>query len=319
MNLRQLAYFLAVVDTGSFTRAAAAMHVAQPSLSQQIKALEVELGGPLVDRLPTGIRVTPAGRAFAARARTAVVAAEGAAEAARRELRFPSGNLEICTLRSLAVALLPAAIKSWHQHHPEVAIRLREFGDNGTLVQAVARGEGEIAVGPPPAGWSGQAQELGWDELHVVLPATDPLMRSDGPVKLAALADRDWILLEPPHGIEALAAEACRRAGFQPREIVRTAQLDAAARLAAAGLGPTLLPGNTVARELADHVRRLDPAVIWRVSAYTRGDWSPWAQVFAETLADGRLSRRRPRDAWVLDPDALQPPGSPPIDRRSPL
>lgn len=307
MNLRQLKYFLAVADKGSFTRAAAAMHVAQPSLSQQIKALEQELGGPLLDRLPTGVRVTPAGRAFAARARTAVVAAEAAAEAARGELRSPSGSLEICTLRSLAVALLPTAVRAWRQDHPETAVRLREFDRHAELVQAVSGGVGDIAVGPPPQAWNGRRHELGWDELHIVVPAADPLLQSDAPVDLTALADREWVLLEPPHGIEAIAAEACRRAGFRPRELMRTAQLDAAARLAAAGLGPTLVPGNTVAREFAGHVRRLDPPVVWPVTAYTRGEWTANSGALLTTLADGPLLKRPPQRAVILDPNVPHP------------
>lgn len=308
MNLRQLAYFLAVIETGSFTRAAASMHVTQPSLSQQIKALERELGGPLVDRLPTGVRITPAGRAFAARARTAVVAAEAAADAARRELRFPRGSLEICTLRSLAVALLPTAIWAWRHDHPEMAVRLREFDHHRELVEAAASGAGDIALGPTPTPWSGPVCELGWDELHIVLPATDPLTRSNGPVSLAGLADREWILLEPPHGIEVIAAEACRRAGFEPRELLRTAQLDGAARLAVAGLGPTLVPGNTVPRELADYVRRLDPAIVWPVSAYVRDAWARAAKELVETLADGPLAKHPPPGAMVLDPNAPRSP-----------
>ena len=64
MNLRQLQYFVAIADEGSFTRAAERLFVAQPSLSQQIKRLERELGGQLLERLPNGVRLTAAGTAF---------------------------------------------------------------------------------------------------------------------------------------------------------------------------------------------------------------------------------------------------------------
>ena len=72
MNLRQLRYILAIADEGSFTRAAERLFVAQPSLSQQIKSLERELGGPLLERLPKGVRLTTAGKAFIPEARAAV-------------------------------------------------------------------------------------------------------------------------------------------------------------------------------------------------------------------------------------------------------
>ena len=86
MNLRQLEYFVAIADAGSFTRAAEALTVAQPSLSQQVKALEQELGGLLLERLPKGVRLTSAGREFLTEARTAVTHAERAARAARSAL-----------------------------------------------------------------------------------------------------------------------------------------------------------------------------------------------------------------------------------------
>src|SRR5882672_222310 len=83
MNLRQLRYFTAIADERSFTRAAEQLLVAQPSLSQQIKSLEAELGGQLLERLPTGVRLTAAGQAFLPEARAAVRHADRAAQQAR--------------------------------------------------------------------------------------------------------------------------------------------------------------------------------------------------------------------------------------------
>ncbi|MEZ5123395.1 MAG: LysR family transcriptional regulator substrate-binding protein [Solirubrobacterales bacterium] len=262
-----------------------------------------------MDRLPTGVRITPAGRAFAARARTAVVAAEAAA---RRRPPRASGSRAGAWRSARRFARRRARCRRRYgpgrHDHPEMAVRLREFDYHRELVEAAASGAGDIALGPTPTPWSGPAFEVGWDELHVVLPATDPLTRSDGPVSLAGLADREWILLEPPHGIEVIAAEACRRAGFEPRELLRTAQLDGAARLAVAGLGPTLVPGNTVPQELADYVRRLDPAIVWPVSAYVRDAWARAAKELVETLADGPLAKYPPPGALVLDPNAPRSP-----------
>src|SRR5712691_11223992 len=107
MNLRQLQYCVAVVDTASFTKAAQRLHVSQPGLSQQIRALEAELGGKLIERLPRGIRLTPAGKAFLPEARAAVLAAERAGKAARSAFAVRTAELEIATLRSIAVGILP--------------------------------------------------------------------------------------------------------------------------------------------------------------------------------------------------------------------
>src|SRR3954454_17803594 len=97
MNLRQLQYLQAIADEGSFTRAAEQLLVAQPSLSQQIKSLEHELGGPLRERLPKGVRLTAAGKSFLPEARAAVTHAERARRNARSALALQAGEPEVST------------------------------------------------------------------------------------------------------------------------------------------------------------------------------------------------------------------------------
>src|SRR5947208_16101449 len=106
MNLRQLHYFLAIADEGSFTRASERLLVAQPSLSQQIKSLEQELGGPLLERLPKGVRLTAAGNAFLTEARAAVTHAGRARRDARSALGLLAGDLEVATVTSVAFGVL---------------------------------------------------------------------------------------------------------------------------------------------------------------------------------------------------------------------
>src|SRR5919204_2950693 len=92
MNLRQLASFLSVVKEGSFTRAARRLRISQPSLSQQIRSLEADLGGALIERLPRGVRLTAAGKALLPEAQAAVRAAERAGAAARMALGLQAGG-----------------------------------------------------------------------------------------------------------------------------------------------------------------------------------------------------------------------------------
>ena len=117
-SYRRLAYWLAVVEEGSFTRAALRMHVSQPSLSQQVRALEKEVGGELLERLPRSVRLTAAGKAFLPQAQMAVRAAERAMQAARSALELETGELEISTVRSIAAGILPDLVQSWRQRHP---------------------------------------------------------------------------------------------------------------------------------------------------------------------------------------------------------
>ncbi len=283
MNLRQLVCFLAVAEEGSFTRGAERVGIAQPSLSQQIRGLENELGGLLIERLPRGIALTPAGRAFLPEARAAVQAAERAARAARSALGLDAGELAVATVRSVAIGILPSSLRHWHDRNPGVSVRLHEYRHRRLLEEDVRRGVGDIAVGPRPTSWNGPVTSLGHERFVIVLPKTDEL-GSRKTVRLAELAEREWVLFEAGFGLAEVVAAACGRAGFQPRASVRTAQSEAAARLAAAGLGPALVPDNIVPPGLDASIMRIDPPVTRELVAYTRVQWSPAARAFLELL-----------------------------------
>src|SRR5256714_13287564 len=165
MNLRQLHYFLAIADEGSFTRAAERLLVAQPSLSQQIKSLEQELGGPLLERLPKGVRLTAAGNAFVTDARAAVAYAERATRNARSALGLEAGELEVATVTSVAFGVLPPSFELWHARFPATTIVLREYQHRRALDDAVRAGAGDIAVGPRPAQPTGPVVSLGWEQF----------------------------------------------------------------------------------------------------------------------------------------------------------
>jgi DNA-binding transcriptional LysR family regulator len=300
LNLRQINYLLAVVEEGSFTRAAQRLSVAQPSLSQQIRALERELGGPLLERMPNGVQLTAAGRAFLPEARSAAAHAARAAEAARTTLGAPGRQLELATVTSMAVGILPEALGRWHRRHNDTAVYMHEFRHRRELHDAVRSGLGDLGVGPRPANWSGPLTRLGWEEFVVVLPTHDPLAADDGAsIPLERLSERDWVLLEPGHGLAELAQRACARAGFVPRAAVRTGQVAAAAQLAAAGLGPTLLGSHAVPVGLDAVLLRTRPRLVREVVAFTRTGWSPAAEQFLELM--GKLPMRaRPRGAELV-------------------
>jgi DNA-binding transcriptional LysR family regulator len=299
MNLRQLSYLIAIADEGSFTRAAERLFVAQPSLSQQIKSLEHELGGPLLERLPKGVRLTAAGKAFLPEARAAVAHAERARRNARSALGLQAGELEVATVTSVAFGVLPPAFERWRERYPGTTITLREYTHRRGLDDAVRIGVGDIAVGPRPFEWSGPITPLGWEEFVAVLPAGDPLGRRKRPVSLAELEDHDWVLFGPGHGLSELTLEVCARAGFTPRRTVETGQVAAAPNLAAAGLGVTIVPDNVVPDGLGATVRSLKPRLVRELVAFTRQDWSPLAAAFLEVLQT-QAWRRRPSSATDL-------------------
>src|SRR5579875_307887 len=246
MTLRQLEYVLAVAQAGSFVHAAEALGVSQPTLSQQIRALEAEVGGALLERSRRQVRLTPAGKAFIGDAQAAVTSAHRAVRAARRAVRAVPEVLTLGTVRSLAASVLPETIMRWHGFRPKVSIRIHELASRDLVAATVRRGHADLGIGPLPGDWAGARVELGWEQLVLVLPRSDP------------------------------------------RCAVRTAQVEAAARLAAAGIGPSLVPVNNVPAELIPYVRGVEPPIAWRIWCYsTSREFTGTAATFAGLLTEG--------------------------------
>jgi DNA-binding transcriptional LysR family regulator len=297
-SYRRIAYWLAVVEEGSFTRAALRMHVSQPSLSQQVRALEHEVGGELLERLPRSVRLTAAGKAFLPHAQMAVRAAARAEQAARSALELETGELEISTVRSIAAGILPDLVQSWRQRHPGTFVRLHEFTHRSLAEDSVRGGVGDLGIGPPPIDWAGPVQRLGWEEFLVVLSPEDPRASSRS-VRLVELKDRDWVMFEPGNGLHDLIVSACASAGFTPRHAVLTSQVETAARLAAAGAGPTLVPENVIPDGLDGAFLHVDPPLGREVTVYTRDQWSPLGGAFVSLMSERRWPKP-PRGALVV-------------------
>ncbi|MEU3922936.1 LysR family transcriptional regulator [Streptomyces sp. NPDC029004] len=287
-TLRQLEYLVTVVETGSFTRAAELLHVSQPALSHQVRALERDSGGPLLERLPRSVRLTPMGRAMLPHARAALADAERARTAARRAAGLDGGEIQLATVYSITLGLLPPVLRSWRERHPEVRVRLREFPHADALLTAMAAGSADVAVGPAPRSWDGPVRELGTEEFVVVVADDDPVAAEDDDrVPLAALAGRDWVHYAPGNGLAEVLDQACAEAGFQPRTAVRTEQTAAAPLLAAAGLGPALVPANLIPPGFPGRPLRPDPPVRRLLTAYTRSHPDPLTNAFLACLSEG--------------------------------
>jgi DNA-binding transcriptional LysR family regulator len=291
MNLRQVECFVAVADEGSFTRAARRVGISQPSLSQHIRALEQELDGPVFNRLPRGVSLTPAGRTLLPEARIALRAFERGIRGARSTLAVEGGELEIATVLSMAVGLLPQHIGVWHERHPNVAIRLHEFRHRSLLEEAVEQGVADFALGPVPVrSWDGPLETVGWEEFVLVVPLRDALARRPT-VRLEDLHDREWVLYHPDHGLAGIVETLCRGSGYSPSGTVRTSQAEGAVRFAAAGLGIALVPNNIVVPGIDCAVLRLEPRVVREIAVYARVPLSPTAAAFVDVVRSAAAPR----------------------------
>jgi DNA-binding transcriptional LysR family regulator len=288
-TLRQLEYFLAVVDEGSFTRAADQLFVSQPGLSQQIAALERELGGSLFGRLPRAVALTPTGRALLPHARTAVTAAARASAAARQVTGSEGGELRIACVYSVSLGLLPAILRRWNADNPAVAVRLFEHRHGDTLSAAVLAGQADVGIGPVPAQWRGRLRSLGREELVVLLPPNigddDVMSPAAGEIALSRLAQTRWVQYAPDHALADVLQEACEAEGYRPRVAVRTEQTAVAPLLTAAGIGPSLVPAAIVPPGFSGTIARPVPRVERELAAYTGAEPDALTSRFVNLVA----------------------------------
>lgn len=300
MELRQLAYFVAVAEEANFTRAAARSHVAQPGVSAQIRRLERELGADLLDRSARPVRLTSAGAAVLPHARAALAAVAGARLAVEELAGLVRGHLTIGTVTSVSSddLDLPALLSAFHRDHPAVEITLAA-GNTDHLVAALREGRYDaafIALGPaaPP----GIETHVVTDEpLVAVVDHADPLAASAA-VPLAALAGRALICLPRGTGLRARLDEACAAAGFAPRVAFEAGDPRVLAQLAAHGLGVAVVP-RSVARARRRDVHAVaitDPELRGRLALAWRaeGPLSPAARALIgrvrKALGPGRAA-----------------------------
>ncbi|MEV4442064.1 LysR family transcriptional regulator [Streptomyces sp. NPDC049577] len=293
-------YLVAVVEEQSFTRAAESLNVTQSALSHQIKALEREVGGPLLERLPRGVGLTPMGRAYLPHAERAVRSAGQARRAARAAAGAEGGELHVATLHALAVGVLPPVFARWRQEAPGVRLQLHEYGTTEELRDGMERGIADLAVGPRPDAWPGPVVPLGEEEIVVVTSADDPLAARPGPVRLRELADRAWVRcsLEPVVQGRRWLDLVCERHGFTPLTALETGHSSTAVRMAAAGVGIVAAPTHIARATRGAAMVRVDPEWRREQTAFSRVDLTGAAAAFVRLCADL---------VFAAEPDAVSP------------
>ena len=241
MELRQLESFVAVAEEAHFTRAASRLHVAQPALSQQIRAFERELGVELFERTSRSVRLTPAGTALLPQARRALAAADDARRAAVEQSLEPAGPVRLGVTPTTGAHLLPARLAAFARAHPRVELLLREGGALA-LEEELASGRIDLAVITLPPHHDGlQTATLLSEELLLAVAPDHPLAaRSE--VALEELAAEPFVLYREGYGLRDAVLSACRLAGFTPRVALDGGETETVLRLCAAGLGVTLVP-----------------------------------------------------------------------------
>jgi DNA-binding transcriptional LysR family regulator len=286
MDERRLRYFLAVVEDGGVTRAASRLHVAQPSLSQALRALERELGAELFHRVGRGLRLTAAGEALIGPARQALRMMDAARAAVGEVAELAAGTLQIAALATLAVDPLSALIGRFRREHPGVVVRVREPESAVALSTLVRAGECELGLAHlplPPQDL--RTVELGEQELLFVLPPASEPGRALSP---AALREVPLVVSRPGTSTRMLLEQALQAVAVTPRIAVETDAREAIVPLVLAGAGAALLPA-TLAHEAARRgavVRAARPRIVRRIGLVQRdGPLAPAARAFSALAA----------------------------------
>ncbi|MFB3819004.1 MAG: LysR family transcriptional regulator [Candidatus Methylomirabilales bacterium] len=241
MELHQLRYFVAVVDAGGFGRAGAACHVSQPSLSQQIRKLEAELGEPLFDRLGRTVALTAAGRALLPRARRVLAEVDAVRRGVADEAGGETGSLAVAAIPTISPFLLPGAIQRFVQTHPRAELLVREDLTE-ILLDRLARAELDLVVCSLPleADWVAYEQ-LAAEPLLLAVPDRHALARRRR-VSPAALEREPAVVLHEMHCLGQQVRAFCRQERLTPRIVCRAGQLGTVLSLVGLGLGLSIVP-----------------------------------------------------------------------------
>ena len=259
-TLRQLQYLALLAEHGSFSRAAEAAHVTQPTLSAGVQELERILGSPVVDRARSGMILTPVGEDVVRRAQDVLARAEDLVQAARSAGRPLTGRFRLGVIPTVAPYLLPRALPLFRARFPELRLFLRE-DQTARLVAGLKAGVLDAALIALPFEMQGiEVAPVMDDELVAAFPANHAATAS-ATVTPEALAREELILLEDGHCFRDHALLACGldapRAATHPGEsqvegVFAATSLATLVQMVGSGLGVTLLPAMAVAAGLAD-------------------------------------------------------------------
>jgi DNA-binding transcriptional LysR family regulator len=289
VELRHLRYFVALAEELHFGRAARRLHLSQPPLSMQIKALEAEIGTPLLTRTRRRVELTAAGAIFLRDARDILMRVEQATASARRVGRGEIGELAVGFVTIADYNVLPRVLSEFRVQHPEVRLTLREATTDAQLRELA---EQRIDIGfvlAPIHDDNVTTRPLLSEPLVAALPAHHPLARTRAALPLARLADAPFILF-PRHMAPGLYDDVvgfCRLAGFIPRVEQEAVQMQTIISLVSAGLGVALIPASmrnlgrsgVVYRSLREDSPLTQVLVAWR-----KGDNAPVLHRFVECL-----------------------------------
>jgi DNA-binding transcriptional LysR family regulator len=276
MQMHQLAYFVAVADTRHFTRAAERVRVAQPSLSQQIRALERDVGAELFHRIRGNLSLTEAGETLLPFARRILADTESAYQAVRELDELGRGRVRLGATPSLCTGLLPAMLAGFRSAYPGIELTLHESGsrdlqtdlsegalDLALIVDSRLRDQSLLSTQP-----------LLIEELVVISALDRPAPVRRARMRISDLNGKPLVMFRRGYDLRDATVNACRAEGFEPTFAIEGGEMDAVLALVRAGMGIAVVP-STVVREGFRVTRFADPGLSRVVRLAYRHDVQP--------------------------------------------
>ncbi len=241
MEIHQLRYFVAVAEEGSFSRAAAKVRVAQPSLSQQIRKLEAEVGQPLFDRLPRSVVLTEAGRCLIDYARQ-ILALIGDTRRCVDEFKGEvAGRLAVGAIPTIAPYVLPELVGKFQKHYPEVTLEIVEDVTDG-ITRRVEAGELDVALASTcQQSPTLRRESLGSEPLLALVPQRHPLAKKTL-VAMDDLKSQRFLLLHEMHCLSQQVNHLLAARRLRPEIALAGSQLGTIANMVAAAIGVSIVP-----------------------------------------------------------------------------
>ena len=260
LDLRQLRYFAAIVDQGSFSRAAEALRIAQPSLSLHVRNMETELGTPLLYRSARGVTPTEAGAILLRHARIILGQVTAAEEEIRGHDSDPTGEVRLGLPGTISQILAVPLIRETHARHPRIKLRIAE-AMSGFVLDWMREGRIDLAV------LYGEARDHGLktecvlrEELHFFGPPDladrDGLPPAGTAISFARLLELPLILPSDGHGLRDLLRRYAENSGLTVNTVIDVDSYGNIKALVREGMGYSILPPNAIAAEVAGGVLR---------------------------------------------------------------
>ncbi|RCX23358.1 LysR family hydrogen peroxide-inducible transcriptional activator [Fontibacillus phaseoli] len=292
MELRQLLYTLQIAEERNFSRAADKLHIAQPSLSQQLSKLEQELGVKLFQRNTSTVELTHAGASFIEHARKIMDSVEQLRQEMDDISQLRAGRVVIGSMPITGSHLLPYVLPAFNAAYPEIKVTLLE--DTSLNLEKLTAGGGtDLSLLSLPLQEPSLTYEpIGEEIIDLAVPPQHRLaaMEPDpGGIDLEQLKDEPFIVLKKGQGFRKQTMDLCRAAGFEPNVVFESNNIETVQSLVAAGMGITLVPRFIARAKRSELIPVYIPLSSspsrTLVIAYRRGRYlSKAAEAFIETF-----------------------------------